>query len=328
MLEIRNETIDIVVEREKSNRAKAEKKTVKTAVVLLIVIFLEIFLLVGATSFGILRTLKIAAIFIVFDAACFFIAVESIMKIMVPELPYPAVFSFLDAYWRKRFQARLDAADTDGEKLRLYDEHLKKALGKRRKSSAAVEYMEFLMRLQSDENADELYEKIANEKPKKLLLKFLRLQGMLLYFMLKDDGKGYVRAFEENMDTADKYLNWDLSAVQIVIIYYAQYFEYKKDFQNAVDCCDLLVYLNERSSEVDVSLAMPEESLKALSIDYARLFCCLGRWDEAEKCFLEAKKMFADNNILYIKKQLEAVRKMLEEHDEHNNKLKESDTNA
>lgn len=50
MLEIKKEMIDKAIEKEKSNREKSEKLTAKAAIVFLVTVFVEIFLLV-VTSF-------------------------------------------------------------------------------------------------------------------------------------------------------------------------------------------------------------------------------------------------------------------------------------
>lgn len=327
MLEIKKEMIDEAVEKEKKNRTKAEKATVRAALFLLIIIFLEVFLLAALFSVNITKTLPAAAIFIIADIVFFFAAVEVIMRIDTAEPPYPAVFSFYYAYMRKRFAARLDAAPTADEKFRLYEENHKKAVVKHRKILAAIEYIEFFTKTQADKNndlLDELYEEIANDKPKKILLKFTRLQGLLGYFIFKEDSAGYIRTFEENSDTISKFWDFNFSSKINIIIYFVQYFEFKNDFQNALEYYDLLVYLNEKASEIDVSLALPEETVKTFSLDYAKIFCRLGRWEEAEKYFREAEEMLADNNNPRIKKQMESVRKML---DEANITQKESDTN-
>lgn len=332
MLKIKKEMIDKAIEKEKSNREKSEKLTVKVAIAFLIIVFVEIFLLTGLLSVnagvaGILKTLKATAIFIIADIVYFFAAVEAIMRINTTEPPYPAIFSFYFAYMRKRFTARLNAAPTVEDKIRIYEDNLKKAVFKHRKVSAAIEYLEFLTQMQLDKSfnvPDKLYEIISNSKPKKILLKFTRLQGLFNYYIFKEDTAGYIRTFEENSDTISKFWDFDLSAKANIIIYFVQYFEFKNDFQNAVDYCDILMYLNEKACEIDVSLALPEEAFKALSLDYALFFCKLGRWEEAEKYFRGAEEMLADNNIPYVKKQIEAVRNML---NEANNTQKESDTN-
>lgn len=271
--------------------------------------------------------MKAAAIFIIADIVYYFAAVEVIMRIGTAEPPYPAVFSFYYAYMRKRFTVRLNAAPTVEDKIRIYEDNLKKAVFKHRKVSAAIEYLEFLTQTQPDKNSnvpDKLYEIISNSKPKKVLLKFTRLQGLFNYYIFNEDSAGYIRTFEENSDTISKFWDFDLSAKANIIIYFVQYFEFKNDFQNAVDYCDLLVYLNEKACGSDVSLELPEEAFKALSLDYAFFFCKLGRWEEAEKYFREAEKMLADNNISHVKKQIETVRNML---DEANNTQRKSDTN-
>ncbi|MDE5576088.1 MAG: hypothetical protein K2J11_01700 [Oscillospiraceae bacterium] len=327
MLKIKKEMIDEAVEREKKNRAKSEKATVKAAVFLLIIIFLELFLLAGFLSVNITKTLPAAAVFIIADIVFFFAAVEVIMRIDTSEPPYPAVFSFYYAYMHKRFTARLDAAPTVEKKLRLYEENFKKAVVKHRKVLAAVEYIKFLIKTQGDKNSDildELYEEIANDKPKKILLKFTRLQGLLDYYIFTEDPAGYIRTFEENSDTISKF--WDSTFLFRTNIFmcYVQYFEYKNDFQNALEYYDLLVYFNEKAFEIDVSLALPDEAVKAFPLDYSGIFCKLGRLEDAEKYFREAEELLADSNDPRIKDQMETIRKML---DEANIAQKESDTN-
>lgn len=332
MPEIKKEMIDKAIEKEKSNHEKSEKLTAKAATVFLVIIFVEFFLLavifsVNAGMTGILKTLKAAAIFIIADIVYFFAAVEAIMRIGTAEPPYPAVFSFYFAYMRKRFTARLNAAPTVEDKIRIYENNLKKAVFKHRKVSAAIEYLEFLTQTQADKNSDvseKLYEIISNSNPKKIILKFTRLQGLFNYYIFNEDSAGYIRTFEENSDTISKFWDFDLPAKANIIIYFIQYFEYKNDFQNAVDYCDLLMYLNEKACGIDVSLALPEEAFKVLSLDYAFFFCKLGRWEEAEKYFLEAEEILADNNIPHVKKQIETVRNML---DEANNTQRKSDAN-
>lgn len=332
MMEIKKEMIDKAIEKEKINRERSEKLTVKAVIVFLVIIFVEIFLLVGFLSVnagiaGILKTLKAAAIFIIADIIYYFATVEAVMRIGTAEPPYPAVFSFYYAYMRKRFTARLNAAQTVEDKIRLYEDNLKKAVFKNRKVLAAIEYLEFLTQTQPDKNSnvsDKLYEIISSSRPKKILLKFTRLQGLFNYYIFNEDSAGYIRTFEENSDTISKFWDFNLSAKSNIIIYFVQYFEFKNDFQNAVDYCDLLMYLNEKACGIDVSLALPEEALKAISLDYAFFFCKLGRWEEAEKYFREAEEMLADNNIPHMKKQIETVRNML---DEANNTQRKSDIN-
>lgn len=141
MLKIKKEMIDKAIEKEKSNRERAEKLTVKAAIASLVIVFVEIFLLTGLLSVntGILKTLKTAAIFIIADILYFFAAVEAIMRINTTEPPYPAIFSFYFAYMRKRFTARLNAAPTVEDKICIYEDNLKKRKGlrDRRKPCAA-----------------------------------------------------------------------------------------------------------------------------------------------------------------------------------------------
>lgn len=324
MLEITKEMIDEAVESEKTLRKKSEKATVKAACILFVILILEFFWLVGLLNVGILKALTAAAFFVIADILYFFTAVEVIMH-MQTKSPYPAVISFYNAYRRRRFEARLNAAPTVEEKLRLFEEYPRRYFGAAGRLSSATEHMNFLMKMCVDRNADELYEQIAKAKPKKILLKFTRLEGMFTYFMLKEDAERYICAFEENADTISK--NWDYSlfAKSYVMMYFLEYLNFKQDFPKALEYYDMFMYFQEKAAEVDVSLAFPEEALTAVPIGYAILYCRLGSTEEAEKYYREAEEKLADCDMPCIKKQMEKARGLLEK--TKINKLKESGTN-
>lgn len=304
--------IDESIEKEKKIRNISEKATVKAASSILIILFFEVFLLAGFLCNGIGRTLTAAAVFIVFDIFYFFIAIEVIMNKHM-KVQYPAAVSFLNVFRRKRFMARVSAAPTAEEKLRLYNERLKKAAGQIDKISAACEYIDFAAIMRLDRNADAPYETLLKIHPRKILLKITKFQAMLKYYILKEDSGSYIRAFEENSGLICEGWNYSLFAKLDIIPFYIQYYEFKKEYQKALEYYDVMLDFRKRAYEIDVSLGLTDELLNVSYIDYANLYCMLGNFEEGKKYFRMAEERLSDNDTPYIKKQMENVRKMLEE---------------
>lgn len=318
MAEITSEMIDNIIEAEKEHNKAVEKqfdRIISKGFAPLLGI--EIIISAALLGFSVLKALAAAAISVVLDILLFLIVTEILTA---REMKFQA-FALVSIYRKrklKRFAALVDAAPTTEEKLRLYCENIKKSGNKDEKLSAISQYINFVNAMCAEQDIDWVYEELIKIRSEKFITKSAKLQDLLLYFIAKGDCDGFIRTFEENQGLIKEMWDYALFSKLDIVVLCCEYFRMKKEYQKQLEYYDILIEFHEKASEIDVKYALTDEMRSEIKIDYAKIYCRLGRYEEAAECLHEAEEKLKNNDKPYIKKGIEEAGKMLEEADTNN----------
>lgn len=312
MAEITSEMIDSIIEDEKKRKIMIEKKVRSYIYMLVPFLVIEAVLIIAFLFISIPKALLAIAGSIIADILYFIIMIE-IFTAQEMKMQSSAVVSLYKASKRNRFAAIIDAAPTAEEKLRLYCENIKNTRNKNDKLSAVEEYLYFLNTMCIDEDINWIYEELTKIHSKKFITETGKLHGLLLYFSVKNDNEGFIRTLEENQDLIRRMWDRALFIKLDILVWCCEYYGIKEDYLKQLEYYDVMVEFRNKASEIDVQYVLTDEMLGEIKIDYARIYCRLGKYEEAEKCLREAEEKLANANIPYIKKFMDETRKMLEE---------------
>ena len=308
MFEVTREKLEKAIEEEKECVKRYEKKLTRFIIFFAILNLIELMLLIS---------LPIEKSFLALIAVIAFDLVLLIMCISFFTWQQSGVFSpwlVINSTSEVKFSQKLKTLD-DVSKIQLLEQKAKTTKGILRTNTLAS-LIPLYSRMDEPAKLKALADYMMNTKPKRKFERILRMDALLAYYDYMDDAENYTKLFEENLqEITDLWENERINYKNLAIGRLISYLFYTNEYKEAFRLHNLLLEFLDKFAEVMPSFT-PEQinwSRNVNCLDYAMYYCKMGEKEKAAESFRVALERFENTDVPFLKKQLEKVRRMLDE---------------
>lgn len=294
MFEITRDMVEQVIEDEKKKRAAVSSKMKGWGIKFIAFAFLQAVVLACVLINNYWTAFKLALAIIAFDLIFIYFLLDYFMR-KYDKTGHTLFYMLYRSRKIRKFSSEIKSAENLKEKCRLYEEYIEKENIKSDKALFISEYQSFCIGMGIEDKTDKFHSFMEKYSPKNITGKVIRFQYLSSSLSYAGKHCENLRFYEENTALLKEIWENGIITVKMVpLLVLADFCENKGDDDGILQNYGLIELLYDEAEKIDVSLAMPEKTRRAIELTCVCAYCRKGDTGKSAELYSKFYKKNGD----------------------------------